>query len=475
MKLNKILLGLSVASLFALTSCDKFGDTNINPNVTETPSTGALLTNVQAGLGGFAAQTRGGLYAQQVSETQYTETSLYSLPRLDFDGIYAASLYDLQNIIDVNTNDATKGTALKFGSNANQIAVARILKAYTYWTITDRWGDVPYFDALKGAENLSPAYTPQEQIYKDLVKELTEAVAQFDDGPGPTGDIIYAGSTAKWKKAANSLRMLIALRTSKVYPNPGGWAATEFAAAFNDGAGFINSNADNLAVRYPGGAFKNPWFATYDGRTDYAESELMTDILSDLNDPRIAAYGSSTVGFPYGLPRSQAEAFGTANTNYARVLAPALRAQNSPTVVIAYAHVALAIAEAAQRGWIAETPATWYSAGIQASWAQWGVAGDIAAYTSNPDVSLATNALQKIQLQQYLAYFSDGIQAWANWRRTGVPTLTVPADASNGSRGIPRRYTYGQREYDLNLANVTAAGAQYNNDAENGRVWWDVQ
>lgn len=475
MKLNKILLGLSVASMFALTSCDKFGDTNINPNVTETPSTGALLTNVQAGLGGFAAQTRGGIYAQQVSETQYTEVSLYSLPRLDFDGIYAASLYDLQNIINVNTNDATKATALKFGSNANQIAVARILKAYTYWTITDRWGDVPYFDALKGAENLSPAYTPQEQIYKDLVKELTEAVAQFDGGPGPTGDIIYSGSTAKWKKAANSLRMLIALRTSKVYPNPGGWAATEFAAAFNDAAGFINSNDDNLTVKFPGGAFKNPWFNTYDGRTDFAQSKVMTDLTASLADPRQGAFGSSNVGFPYGLTRDDATTFSNANPGYSKVLADSRRTQTSPTVVIAHAHVALAIAEAAQRGWIAETPETWYSAGIQASWAQWGVTGNIATYLANPGVSLAANPLQKIQLQQYLAYYPDGIQAWSNWRRTGVPALTVPPDASNGGRGIPRRYTYGQREYDLNLANVTAAGAQYNNDAENGRVWWDVQ
>ena len=127
MKLFK-LLSTAAAVLVLATGCNKikdFGTTNVNPNGTPVPSTGALLTNVESGLGGFASQTQGGIYAQQVSETQYTDVSLYALPKLNFDAIYAGGLMDLQNIININTNDATKGSALKFGSNANQIAVAR--------------------------------------------------------------------------------------------------------------------------------------------------------------------------------------------------------------------------------------------------------------------------------------------------------------------------------------------------------------
>jgi hypothetical protein len=109
--------------------------------------------------------------------------------------------------------------ATKFGANANQIATARIMKAYLYWTITDRWGDMPYFEALKGSANLSPKYDTQEAIYKDLLKELKEAIRPFQSaGTKVQGDIIYGGDVTKWQKFANSLRMLIALRTSKVYP-----------------------------------------------------------------------------------------------------------------------------------------------------------------------------------------------------------------------------------------------------------------
>ena len=83
--------------------------------------------------------------------------------------------------------------------------------------ITDRWGDIPYSDALKGDPNVT--FDTQEVIYKDLIKELTEAVAQFTTGGAAVkGDIIYGGDIAKWKKFANSCRMLMALRLSKVYP-----------------------------------------------------------------------------------------------------------------------------------------------------------------------------------------------------------------------------------------------------------------
>ena len=496
MKLKKLLFGAATVSLLALASCDKikdFGNTNVNPNATPVPSTAALLTNVQAGLGGTSTQTRGALYAQQVSETQYTEVSLYSLPRLDFDGIYAGGLMDLQNIININKDDATKTAAAKFGSNANQIAVARILKAYLIWTITDRWGDIPYTEALVGDANLTPKYDKQEDIYKDLIKELTEAKNQLDaNAPAVSGDIIYYKPTAtttansaqwgiavgRWKKLANSLRMLIALRTSKVYPNAGGWAATNFVAAYNDADGYIASNGDNLTINYPGNvaAFRNPFYNLFESRHDFAESKLMTDLMSTLSDPRQGAFGSSTVGFPYGLTRDAAVAFGSANSNYAEILAASKRTAASPTVVVAASQVLLAVAEAAQRNWIAGvTIATVYRNAIQASWDQWGVSGDITAYTTGANVALTSTAsdLQKIQTQQYISYYPDGIQAWSNWRRTAIPALTPTPSATNASKQIPRRYTYGQNEYSVNAAGVADAVTRLGTDTEDKRVWWD--
>jgi len=479
MRIRKNIMIMAAAALMLTTSCEKikdFGDTNVNPNGTAIPSPAALLTNVLAGLGGLAAQTRPGLYAQQFSETQYTEVSLYALPQLEFDGTFAGGLMDLQNIININTDPATKDNATKFGANANQIATARIMKAYMFWTLTDRWGDMPYFEALQGSQNLSPKYDTQEAIYKDLLKELKEAIAQFQPGAAKVlGDIVYGGDVAKWRKFANSLRMLIALRMSKVYPGPNEYAATEFKAAFQDPNGYIATNADNFTIKYPGtvAAFSSPWWGLYNGRTDYAESKVMTDLMASLSDPRQAAFGSSTVGFPYGLTRDQAVAFGT---SYATILAANKRERTSPLVVIGASDVLLAIAEAAQRGWVTADVATFYQNGISENWAEWGVTGNLANYMSNAAVALTGTGsdLQKIQLQQYISFYPDGLQAWSNWRRTGVPALTPTPNAINSSKQIPRRYVYGPNEYNLNSESLNEALARLTGgDTPDSRVWWD--
>ena len=287
----------------------------------------------------------------------------------------------------------------------------------------------------------------------------------------------WSTAAPKWKKLANSLRILIALRTSKVYPNAGDWAATSITAAYNDADGYIATNADNFVINYTGSvaAFRNPWYTVYNGRTDFAESKLMTDLMASLSDPRQAAFGSTTVGFPYGLTRDLAVAFTNANPNYARILASGKRATNSPMVLIGASNILLAIAEAAQRGWITANVATNYQAGIQASWDQWVVTGTIATYMANPEVALAGTAgdRQKIQLQQYIAFYPDGLQGWANWRRTGVPALTPTPYATNSSKQIPRRYTYGANEYSVNVASVTEAASRIGGDSPDVRIWWD--
>ena len=132
-----VVLVMGVPLIFS-TGCEKatdFGDINNDPNQTTAPITSALLTNVLSGMGGYVSSTRAGLYCQYFSETQYTDASLYTVPQLEFSGNYSAQLYDLENIIINNTDPELAGKAAANGSNANQIATARILKAYIYWWI----------------------------------------------------------------------------------------------------------------------------------------------------------------------------------------------------------------------------------------------------------------------------------------------------------------------------------------------------
>jgi hypothetical protein len=479
-------LVLAVALISACSKLEDFGDTNVNPGATNTPNTAALLTNVLSGIGGFAAANGPSLYCQFISETQYPDFSQYAANLASPAGIYSASLYDLQNIIITNTDEKTKAVASLNGANENQIAIARILKAYTFWTITDRWGDVPYKNALKGDPNVE--YDTQESIYKDLIKELTEAVAQFTTGAPIKGDIAYDGNTAKWQKLANSLRMLMALRLSKQYPGASEYAATEFKAALADGAGHIATNADNFMLTYTGGNFRNPYYNMYDGRKDYGESATMTSMLISLsNDARLSVYGATSTGaasvqgVPYGQKRETVTAWTNANPNYAYVFAPAYRTEKSPLYIVKASSLLLARAEAADRGWTSETASTrtLYEAGITASYTQWGLAAPAASYFTNANVDLTaafgTGAnLTKIATQQWIAYYPDGTQGWSNWRRTNVPALTPAPDATNDPKVIPRRYMYGTTDYSLTKVGVEAAVARLTGgDKMDSRVWWD--
>jgi len=143
MPFSKLIIFLLSILLFA-SACKKvnFGDINRDPNRTTEPNTAALLTNVLSGFGNTVwdqggVRTLPGLYAQYFSETQYTDASRYSRPTANWDGFYAGAMYDLQNIINTNSDAASAVKATLNGSNANQIALARILKAYYFWWITD--------------------------------------------------------------------------------------------------------------------------------------------------------------------------------------------------------------------------------------------------------------------------------------------------------------------------------------------------
>ncbi|MBA4408074.1 MAG: SusD/RagB family nutrient-binding outer membrane lipoprotein [Bacteroidota bacterium] len=475
---------LVLAIVLTTMSCSKledFGSTNVNPAATNKPITSALLTNVLSGFGEISNNRVTALYCQYFSETQYPDVSNYSANTASPMATYSGVLYDLQNIIITNTAEDTKAIAALNGANANQIAIARILKAFIFQRLTDRWGDIPYSQALKGDPNV--AFDTQESIYKDLIKELTEAVAQVTTGAPIKGDIAYNGDMTKWKKLANSMRMIMALRLSKKYPGASDYAATQFKAALNDPAGSIATNADNFRLDYPGSAFKNPFYNMYDGRKDYGESETMTTLLNSLgSDARQAVFGATssgaatTKGVPYGRARTFIDPWCGANPDYAYVFAPAYRTQTSPIFIIKAASILLARAEAADRGWTTESTATLYTAGINASHEQWGLALPSATYFANANIALgaAGTNLPQIAKQAYVAYFPDGCSGYANWRRTGIPALTPAPDATNNPKVIPRRFMYGTSDYTLAKTGVEAAVARLTGgDKMDSKVWWD--
>jgi hypothetical protein len=482
--MKKYLIYILSSAILFVSGCDDFGDTNVNPNATTVPLTSALLTNALVGIP--ATNTNAALYAQYYSQTQYTDASLYTTQDVNWSGEMAGSLYDIQKIIDLNNDPATKSLSSLEGSNNNQIAIARILKAYRFSILTDRYGDMPYSQALKG--ELQPAFDTQEFIYKDIFKELDEAVNQFEDaGDKVKGDILFDANGKKttveqadaWRRFANSLRVVLALRISNKDEAMG---KAEYAKALSAKGGLITSNTQNVSFSaYPGGAFKNPYFAL---ANDWAVSETVSDILNGTIDERRKAFGkpngsNTLVGVPYGLKREDAVKFIDNYKDWSKILNDDWRKETSAVFFLTYADVLLARAEARQRGWAEETVAatTLYADGIKASWEQWNVynATAFGIYMARTDIALSGgNELAKIGTQRWLAFYPNGNQGWAEWRRTGFPsTVVATPNAVNNSKQIPRRLIYPSFEYGVNGTNVSEAAARIGGDRDDTKVWWN--
>lgn len=501
MKNSINILLLSFAFMGLGTGCTKFDeDINVNPNLPTVASNAQLLTYAINQLPGIIESSSGMLYTQQWSEKPYTDVSRYTTVSYDFYGTYAGALENLKVILD------TKSFNVKDGSKANQLAVSRILRAYFYWHMTDRWGDIPYSEALKGKDNFVPKYDSQKDIYYDLLKELKEASAQIDNGSAVAGDLLYGGNMSNWRKFANSMRMLMALRLSKIDATKG---KQEFAEAVNAGV-FTDNSQSAVFVHLAEAANENYWYyvVNVQGRPWYWASKTIVDYMKPLSDPRLKIFadpapnGSGYNGVPYGL---DGNAVGTISSATVSFIGLHTRTQNAPTYIITYAQVLLAIAEADKIGWLAggdADAALKYKAAIEASVRQWnrvsfksydvqlnnqvekaaydptdpGDTTGLANYLTQPSVIYdPAKALQQIGYQRWVHLYMNGYEAWAEWRRTGFPALT-PAP-NNNNLPIPRRQGYPTKEQNINTANYNAAiQAQTGlagKDDLNGRVWWD--
>lgn len=467
--------------ILILTACGDFGDTNVDPNNPTSVPVAGFLTNAIHSMPAYESGTTGLYYAQYWSATRYTENSRYSVTQFDFTSIYSGPLSDLQKVIDMNSDPATMEMAAESGSNANQIAVARILKAYFFLHATDRWGDLPYTEALMALENLTPAYDTQSAIYTALFDELDKAIEEFDGGAVPKGDILFNGDTGKWKRFANALRLRMALRISDIDPAT---AKAEFEAAVADGV--LASNEDNAIYHYLGnGVFDNPRYNDFLTRTDNAVSKTVVDKLLALNDPRVATYadpigasaGDVYAGMPYGLGNAEAGSYGFDEVSLPNSVY--VKAKDSSVPILTYAQVLFGLAEGAAYGWNAGGSAeSFYNAAIKASMEQWDVFDQTAyeSYIQQTSVAFVdAKAIELIGEQKWLALYMQGYEGWAEWRRLGYPELVSAPAAANNSGQIPRRQAYPASESQNNQANYENAVARQGADDLDTRVWWDVQ
>ena len=471
MKLYKKTLFTFILLSLMLVGCQKFdGSLNVDPNSPTKASGTQLIANSQFYLSGLNSSTSpyGVHYPQYLSSTTFTDNSRYTAINFNFYGLYTGPLMNLEKVIsgELSANE---------GPIVNQIAVAKILKAYFMWHITDRWGDVPFSEALKGEGNFTPKYDTQKEIYVGLFTLLKEADVAIVTG-NIKNDIMYSGDLQKWKKLGNTIRLLMALRLSKVDPVLG---KVEFQNALN--AGIMVNNNDNFVYPHLSEAdHENSWYTSFTrlGRNWFALSKPLVDYMKPLADPRLPIFGDPKGGGDYvGLEYGKTGSVDVANFS---LLGSSLRKQNSPIYLVTYAQTLFAQAEAAKLGWISGSDAEAkinYDLGIRNSIAQWnnGDVSALSAFMNQPEVAYnPADALKLIAYQRWVHLFLNGYEAWAEWRRTGYPIL-VAAPGANGDK-IPRREGYPTQEPSRNGQNYDKAVASFpygGTDDLNARVWWD--
>jgi hypothetical protein len=199
-------------------------------------------------------------------------------------------------------------------------------------------------------------------------------------------------------------------------------------------------------------------------------------------DPRLAVYADPIisspnkplyVGAPNGLQDDAAISIGITNTSRVGI---AYRGKTTPSILMAYSEVLFDQAEAAARGWAPGDAAALYNAGITASMQYNNIsASAIAAYLASPRVAYSpATGLQQIALQRWIALFSEGSEAYSEWRRTGVPDLKPGPAAITTPQIVARRLTYPVSEQSFNNSALQAAITAQGGALLSSRVWWDT-
>ena len=465
------------------------------------------------------------LFADQYAQYFACEATYFGSDRLvinqawvgaNFNPYYTDVLPQLQTIF-ANTD-----------SMSAEHAMAEVVWVLAFMKATDYWGPIPYFHAGEAA--ISVPYDSQDKIYADFFNRLDGAIAVLTPLAGSNAygsyDLIYGGDVSHWIKFANSLRLRLALRVSKVDPATGQKEAEASVAA----GPMINSPGDDAFIERSSKGGDINGLSTMSDWNEFRMSATMSSVLRGYQDPRISQYFQPTVnsgnptpgifanyqGLRNGLavaqltlPQNLAAAnshqgprWSSTNVTVGGVVVGEASYTNTPQNVMETAESYFLRAEGALLGWNMQgTAQQLYEAGITNSMAQWGITGPSVAayiksmntpiapgdYLNSPAVSKVPIAwssdpamqLQQIMTQKWLALFPDGMEAWADYRRSHVLPLYPVANSdnpliTNTATQWLRRIPFLLSEKQTNSAAVQAAVPLLNGpDTEMTPLWWD--
>lgn len=530
-KIN-IWAAILVLALMAACSKDKFKDLNTDPDAVLNPPPEYELPT------GLLSIHRGERYYDLYLGIYYWSQT-FSIGSGNTEGSYQATgnigarwgmfyngvgnrLVDVKELIKKLPTD-------KQATYVHLDAIADIPLAYFAWYTSDVYGSIAYSEAFRGRYTtppmLTPKYDTQEQLYELLDQQLKSAVAKLKAPTSVTQvkldgfDIYYNGDIRKWIKAANSLRLRMAMRLMKRNPEK---LRTVAAEVLNDEVGVIGSDAESWKF-IAGAGFTNAEDNPANQRS-VSGSKSMVDFMWNTSDPRIRVYfqpshftkerfdaaqaqGKIPADFKwqqyYGQYISPDAAQETEKAAYFTAIAYKFNGRDTtgrlpssirPSFfnstpnnglmtfpIINCSDVLFMRAELAQRnifGSPADAQALYYR-GIDSALVETDRAASRAkvadyralnpeeatAYKAKPGVVYnASNALEQICVQQYINYYKNNNEAWALVKRTGFPAVNgniMKSEIFMSSGGVlqmPRRFSITRPTVtDMNAKNINDA------------------
>ncbi|MBC7920083.1 MAG: SusD/RagB family nutrient-binding outer membrane lipoprotein [Ferruginibacter sp.] len=407
-------------------------------------------------------------------------------------------------------------------------ALGKFFRAYFFASMTQRVGDIPLTDALKGVENVAPKYDTQKDVYVQILKWLEESNAELAvliaaRDNSLSGDIYLNNDLSKWQKVVNAFKMRVLVSLSKKEGDAELNIRQKFAATVADPATYplMTGLEDNLAYRFNASVNKYPLNPDEFGKTalrNNMTAALLTP-LRELRDPRAFAFAEpAPARLAAGLSPTDYGAFVGARSDEGlddmstKVQAGQYSLINrnryygsytgEPTIQIGYPELCFNLAEGFNRGWAMGSAEEYYRKGTQASQNFYGIKdgpndvfflkkdgkiGEYDKYTVNfsfdayyaqPTVKYAGNnasGLRQVLTQKYIAFFQNsGWEAFYNQRRTGIPTFDVGGPGTGGGRNaLPLRWQYPENERSTNPANYNEAVQRQfgGKDDVDARMW----
>lgn len=465
MKNYKFIVLALVMSLIYSTSCNKAFDVNSDPSKIDLQSApiqllfvnGVISTGINIG-GNY--NRVGYTWAQYWTRTtgyvglSYDHHYLLGTTNVVKDAweqSYSRTLMDLSVVLNKTTDAHLKGAT-------------QALIAYNVQVLTDVYGDVPYSDALKGADNvLSPKFDKSSDIYASLETLLNDArsnlsQAQTSEVLSTTNDPLYHGNVENWIRFTNTLLLKLYVRQFEVDPS----AITKARTLIDGGAYFIDDNSQNAEFHFTPSGSKNanPLFAILTGTNDHQLSKTTADILQAKSDPRISVLYNLPVTPPVpgqynGIPQG---ADGNGAGNYSTT-STFIFSSTAPVILVSSWESKFLQAETFARSGSSDDE-TNFNNGVLLNFAYLGLDGS-SYLATNPYNSTSTET--KIASIAYEKWASmdglQGIESWIETRRYDTPTRSIfvngffsePAnDYITSGNHFPVVFPYSQSELNSN-------------------------